>query len=88
MARIGKLYYYGVPAHIGTDSYDDFQSWHYRFNPYGRDRDDENKIVSIRPDAKGPGRFGATLSWLAAEAAATSELRKQLRRAVPASGKR
>ena len=67
VARIGKLYHYGVPAHIGTDSYDDFQSWHYRFNPSGRDRDDENKIVSIRPDGKGSGRFGATLSWLAAE---------------------
>ena len=67
VARIGKLYHYGVPAHIGTDSYDDFQSWHYRFNPRGRDRDDEDKIVSIQPDAKGPGRFGATLSWLAAD---------------------
>jgi len=73
VARIGKLYHYGVPAHIGTDSYDDFQSWHYRFNPYGRDRDDENKIVSIRADAKGPGRFGATLSWLAAEGEDTEQ---------------
>jgi uncharacterized sulfatase len=73
VARIGKLYHYGVPAHIGTDSYDDFQSWHYRFNPYGRDRDDENQIVSIRPEAKGPGRFGATLSWLAAEGADTEQ---------------
>ena len=66
VARIGKLYHYGVPAHIGTDSYDDFQSWHYRYNPRGRDKDDEDQIVSIRPDQKGPGRFGATLSWLAA----------------------
>ncbi len=67
VARIGKLYHYGVPAHIGTDSYDDFQSWHYRYNPRGRDKDDEDQIVSIRPDEKGPGRFGATLSWLAAD---------------------
>ena len=67
VARIGKLYHYGVPAHIGTDSYDDFQSWHYRFNPRGRDKDDEDKIVSIQPNATGPGRFGATLSWLAAD---------------------
>src|SRR5688572_25577731 len=73
VARIGKLYHYGVPAHIGTDSYDDFQSWHYRFNPYGRDRDDENRIVSIRHEAKGPGRFGATLSWLAAEGEDTEQ---------------
>ncbi|MBI2947835.1 MAG: sulfatase [Verrucomicrobia bacterium] len=73
VARIGKLYHYGVPAHIGTDSYDDFQSWHYRFNPRGRDRDDEDKIISIQPNATGPGRFGATLSWLAAEGQDTDQ---------------
>jgi len=67
VGRIGKLYHYGVPPHIGTDSYDDFQSWHYRFNPRGRDKTDEDKIQTLRPDDKSFGRFGGTVSWLAAD---------------------
>jgi iduronate 2-sulfatase len=62
VARVGKLYHYGVPNQIGTSGMDDEASWETVVNPRGRDRDDEPKIFSLRPN-----NFGATLSWLAAE---------------------
>ena len=61
-ARVGKIYHYNVPADIGTDGHDDPASWNYKFNPRGRDKDDEPNIFSLIP-----GRFGGTLSWLAAD---------------------
>jgi arylsulfatase A-like enzyme len=61
-ARVGKMYHYNVPLHIGTSSLDDPESWDQVVNPRGRDRDDENKIFSLLP-----GQFGGTLSWLAAD---------------------
>ena len=60
--RIGKIYHYNVPKHIGTSGHDDPYSWNYTINPRGRDKTDEEKIFSLKP-----GSFGATLSWLAAE---------------------
>jgi choline-sulfatase len=60
--RIGKIYHYGVPRHIGTGGHDDPYSWNYTINPRGRDVEDESLIFSLRP-----GNFGGTLSWLAAE---------------------
>ncbi len=63
VARVGKLFHYGVPGQIGTDGLDDPPSWQEVVNPRGRDKDDEPRITSIKP---GSG-FGATLSWLAAE---------------------
>ena len=60
--RIGKIYHYNVPKHIGTGGHDDPYSWDRTINPSGRDKDEEHLIFSLTP-----GSFGATLSWLAAE---------------------
>ncbi len=60
--RIGKIYHYNVPKHIGTSGHDDPYSWDYTINPRGRDKADESLIFSLKP-----GAFGGTLSWLAAD---------------------
>jgi len=60
--RIGKIYHYNVPRHIGTGGHDDPYSWDHTINPLGRDVKDEPEIFSLRP-----GSFGGTLSWLAAD---------------------
>ncbi len=62
VARVGKLYHYGVPGQIGTDGLDDPPSWQQVVNPRGRDKDDEPKIFSLTP-----GQFGGTPSWLSAD---------------------
>lgn len=62
VARVGKLYHYGVPNQIGTDGLDDPPSWMAAMNPRGRDRFDEPKIFTLTP-----GQFGGTPSWLAAD---------------------
>ena len=59
--RVGKLYHYNVPKHVGTSGHDDPYSWDYTINPRGRDKDDEDLIFSLVP-----GQFGGTMSWLAA----------------------
>ena len=61
-ARVGKIFHYDNPKGIGTDGHDDPASWDTKINPRGRDKEEEEKIFSLRP-----GSFGATLSWLAAE---------------------
>lgn len=60
--RVGKIYHYSNPSHIGTAGHDDPDSWDYTVNPRGRDKDDEPLINTLRP-----GKFGGTLSWLAAD---------------------
>ena len=60
--RIGKIYHYNVPKHIGTGGHDDPYSWDRTINPSGRDKDDEHLIFSLRK-----GSYGGTLSWLAAD---------------------
>ena len=60
--RIGKLYHYNVPKHIGTGGHDDPYSWNQTINPRGRDVTDEPIIKTLRA-----GTFGGTLSWLAAD---------------------
>lgn len=59
VARIGKLYHYGVPLQIGTDGLDDPQSWTQVINPRGIDREVHDRIFTLTP-----GQFGGTLSWL------------------------
>ena len=58
-----KIYHYNVPAHIGTDGFDDPPSWQKTVNPYGRDKHDEALIFNAEPHRK----ISAALSWLAAE---------------------
>ena len=67
VARVGKLYHYGVPGQIGTEGLDDPESWERTVNPRGRDKDDEDSIFTLTPNAAGAGRFGGTVSWLAAD---------------------
>lgn len=62
VARVGKLYHYGVPGQIGTDGLDDAPSWDKVINPRGHDKDVEGRIFTL---AK--GQFGGTLSWLATD---------------------
>ena len=62
VARVGKLFHYGVPIQIGTSGLDDPPSWREVVNPRGRDKDEEDKIFTLVP-----GEFGGTLSWLAAD---------------------
>jgi len=71
VARVGKLYHYGVPAQIGTDGFDDLPSWQQTINPRGQDKDDEeaDRLFSLNPKGKGSGRFGGTLSWFASSGA-------------------
>ncbi len=70
VARVGKLYHYGVPLQIGTSGLDDPPSWDHFVNPKGRDRAEESKIFSLIP-AKGntQAQFGGTLSWMAQDGA-------------------
>lgn len=62
VARVGKLYHYGVPSQIGTNGLDDPPSWAQVINPKGRDKTEESKIFSLNPN-----NFGGVLSWLAAD---------------------
>ncbi|HWA87255.1 MAG TPA: sulfatase [Opitutus sp.] len=67
-ARVGKMYHYGVPSQIGTGGLDDPLSWTQTINPRGRDCDEENLITKMHP-----GKFGDTLSWLAADGEDTEQ---------------
>src|SRR5437867_8467383 len=69
VARVGKLYHYGVPGQIGTDGLDDPPSWQKVINPRGWDKDDEDNdlIFTLTPNLKGSARFGGTLSWHASD---------------------
>lgn len=62
VARVGKIYHYGVPTNIGEDGLDDPASWEETVNPRGRDKWEENRIYSIDPVT---GNLGGTLSWMA-----------------------
>ena len=62
VARVGKIYHYGVPTQIGEDGMDDPASWDETVNPRGRDKWEEDRIYSIDPVT---GNLGGTLSWMA-----------------------
>ncbi len=62
VARIGKIYHYGVPTNIGEDGLDDPASWEETVNPRGRDKWEEEQIYSIDPINR---NLGGTLSWMA-----------------------
>jgi uncharacterized sulfatase len=63
VARVGKLFHYGVPGGIGTAGLDDPRSWHETVNPRGRDKDDEHKVTNFTPQRG----LGSALSLLAAD---------------------
>src|SRR4051794_36942811 len=64
VARVGKIFHYGVPRQIGTDGMDDPASWQEKFNPRGRDKDEEDMVVQYT----GPkGKLGFAISYFAAD---------------------
>lgn len=63
VARVGKVYHYSNPGGIGTDGFDDPASWQERYNPSGRDKDEEDLITNFTPKVG----LGASLSLMAAE---------------------
>jgi len=60
--RIGKIFHYDNPSAIGTSGNDDIYTWDQTVNPYGRDKIEEYKINTLVPR-----KYGAILSWLAAD---------------------
>ncbi len=64
VARVGKLFHYGVPGQIGTDGLDDPPSWQEKVNPRGRDKDEENMVVRY---TNANGNLGASISFFAAD---------------------
>ncbi len=64
VARVGKLYHYGVPGQIGTNGLDDELSWQQVINPRGRDKDDEDQVIQLHGQRSA---MGGSLSYLAAK---------------------
>ncbi|MFN3484640.1 MAG: sulfatase [Planctomycetota bacterium] len=64
VARVGKLYHYGVPSQIGTPGLDDPPSWHAAVNPRGREKDEEDRCIYYTGK---PASLGGSLTWYVSE---------------------
>jgi len=60
VARVGKLYHYGVPGQIGTAGLDDPPSWQEAINPSGRDKAEEADVIQFTGRK---GSLGASISF-------------------------
>ncbi len=60
VGRVGKIYHYGVPREIGTESrLDDRSSWQFSLFPRGDERDEEHRLINLTPTRS----IGWAIGW-------------------------